>query len=489
MSAPVPLLPPTPPTNLQSLSPRTPYYLTVVYELHPSSTVKFTPSTVGQPWKPIYTFSLDRLHTTLQAANTRLTLLSRSNTIPADRDVLRAGVDEATGGWWCSWTRRPTAIAEPSNETKAAVPWPRFCASVRRIVMHGDLLTQNPIPELPPTREMLGSTTLSECRYLFERRKDLAHHVWVVAVHQPARVALSASAMMGQEEITQPWRVESIHPVSGNALARAKRLWTEGMQLQNGSFDRVDFHYGAARYILLPASTTASHRSRYVNSPGLSGKRGLKIEREPQIRVERIKVYGQGEMVAWFAPAEAIVREKVWRPLCPGREARNPVQDGGMTLPPLGENLGIEALERELDRVLGLGWDEEEISDVVGVMMGSQDVKETVEDKKDEDKEESEREHDDDAFDWQSILDRGDFSPPADYQQSEHKFRTGVVSEYGKVAAEPKTGQQDRLEEIVNKAQNSRRWSHQALGLIKKASRATLGKTDAADEVTELDGA
>nr|OQO18022.1 hypothetical protein B0A51_13630 [Rachicladosporium sp. CCFEE 5018] len=462
MSAPVPLLPPSPPTNLRTCSPRTPYYLTVVYELHPSSTVKITPATVGQPRKPIYTFSLDRLHTTLQTANTRLTLLSRSNTVPADRDVLRAGVDEATGGWWCSWTRRPTAKTEPGNETKASVPWPRFCASVRRIVMHGELLTRNPIPELPPTREMLGSTTLSECRYLFERRKDLAHHVWVVAVHQPARVALSASAIMGQEELTHPWRVESIHPVSGNALARAKHLWTEGMQLQNGSFDRVDFHYGAARYILLPASTTASHRSRYVNSPGLSGKRGLKIEREPQIRVERVKLYGEGEMVAWFAPAEAIVREK----------ARSPVKDGGLSLPPLGENLGIEALERELDRVLGLGWDEEELERAIEPAIEPA-IELTGECDKEKVKEEvGEVEDDDDAFDWQSILDRGDFSPPADYQQSEHKFRTA-----------------GSLEEIVNKAQNSHRWSHQALGLIKKASKVTLGKSDAADGAVELDGA
>lgn len=82
----------------------------------------------------------------------------------------------------------------------------------------------------------------------------------------------------------------------------------------------MDSHYGFARYLLVPHETsTAATGSSSRQSIG-SGHSVPVTESTAQIRVERIKVMPQGEMVTMFAPAEAILYNKPFQPLCKGRE-------------------------------------------------------------------------------------------------------------------------------------------------------------------------
>jgi hypothetical protein len=161
-----------------------------------------------------------------------------------------------------------------------------------------------------------GLASTAEYRYAFEHKKDLAHHVWVVALHNPEQ----KNAVDSEGKPTGlPWALEGVYEASGNAMARGKRLWRDKLLQKQGRFDRMDSHYGFARYLLVPHETSTTTAVSKRQSFG-SGQQVPMTESTAQIRVERIKVMPQGEMVAMFAPAEAILFDKPFQPLCKGRE-------------------------------------------------------------------------------------------------------------------------------------------------------------------------
>lgn len=329
MALPVPLPPP------QYLNATTALYVTLLYQRKGD----------GDDWM----FSVDRCHTTVSEANARLGLLFRCNTDPSISEILTAGTDAKTKTQWASWTL--------PGQRKV-----RFYGEVRQIIMHGSIRTEARarVDERPQSRGAGGGAldgkaftmTLAEGKWLFEHKKDLANHVWVVAVHRPHEAGRQARVSEYGRPMDLPWTLESVHPASGNALARGKRLWNEQMARTHGTFDRLDRHYGFARYLLLPTSIG-------VNALGKEDVQQA-IESAPQIRVERLRVFekGEGQLEAWFAPAEAILFNKPFRPLCPGREdvaARHFEREMQELLDAAGETRG------ELSELIGEGeedWDE-----------------------------------------------------------------------------------------------------------------------------------
>lgn len=161
-----------------------------------------------------------------------------------------------------------------------------------------------------------GLASTAEYRYKFEHKKDLANHVWAVALHSPER---KISVDDEGRPLELPWSLEAVLEASGNAMARGKRLWGDKLAQKQGRFDRLDSHYGFARYLLVPHAVNKAAADNWRQSIG-----GIQQLYSPdntaQIRVERIKVMPQGEMVAMFAPAEAILFDKPFQPLCKGRE-------------------------------------------------------------------------------------------------------------------------------------------------------------------------
>lgn len=139
-------------------------------------------------------------------------------------------------------------------------------------------------------------------RYLFESRKDLANHVWAVATHSPS-AAITVNAQ--GRPTTFPWALESVHEVAGNGMARGKRLWREKMQPQHGPFDRLDVHYGLARYLLVPAEANATVARPAARSADVI--QGIALHALPQIRIERIRVESETDpLLAQFSPAAAV---------------------------------------------------------------------------------------------------------------------------------------------------------------------------------------
>ncbi|GAB7322445.1 hypothetical protein MBLNU13_g03386t1 [Cladosporium sp. NU13] len=270
--------------------PKVTFYLTLVFELH----------TDGEQ----YTYSIDRCYTSLAQANDRLGLLSRCNTNPKIREILRVGEDQDTGCQWSTWTR-------PGEDAGTF----RFFAEVKRIVMNGAIRHDGPTEE-DAAHFAGGLASTPEYRYAFEHKKDLADHVWVVALHNPER----KSAVDSEGRPTAlPWALEGVYEASGNAMARGKRLWRDKLSQRQGRFDRMDSHYGLARYLLVPHETSKAVAVSSRQSIG-SGQSVPLTESTAQVRIERIKVTSQGEMVAMFAPAEAILFDKPFQPLCKGRE-------------------------------------------------------------------------------------------------------------------------------------------------------------------------
>lgn len=245
-----------------------------------------------------------RCYTSLAQANDRLGLLSRCNTNPKICETLRVGEDQDTGCQWSTWTR-------PGEDARAF----RFFAEVKRIVMNGAIRQGGPTEE-EVANTAGGLASNAEFRYAFEHKKDLAGHVWVVALHKPER----KSAVDSEGRPTAlPWTLDGVYEASGNAMARGKRLWRDRLSQKQGRFDRMDSHYGFARYLLVPHETCTAAAGSSRQSIG-SGQSVPWIESTAQVRVERIKVMPQGEMATMFAPAEAILFDKPFQPLCKGRE-------------------------------------------------------------------------------------------------------------------------------------------------------------------------
>jgi hypothetical protein len=190
--------------------------------------------------------------------------------------------------------------------------------------MHGSIRRDGPSEQAAFAHYVAGGlASTAEYRYSFEHKKDLANHVWAVALHCPdRRISVDAEG----KPTNLPWMLEGVHEASGNAMARGKRLWRDKLAQKQGRFDRLDSHYGFARYMLVPHAALAnptgagSSSKRHSLSSALHLVPSHSTDRTAQIRVERIKVMPQGEMVAMFAPAEAILFDKPFQPLCKGRE-------------------------------------------------------------------------------------------------------------------------------------------------------------------------
>jgi hypothetical protein len=241
----------------------------------------------------------------LVQANDRLGLLSRCNA-DTKRETLRGDEDRETGCQWVTWTRIDSA---PEDF--------RFHAFVQRIVMHGSIRTDGPSEADVSVAHLAGGlASTAQDRYYFEHKKDLANHVWAVALHDPER-AIKVNDQ--GKPISLPWSLESVHEASGNAMARGKRLWRDKLASRQGRFDRLDSHYGFARYLLVPHAMNEGQTGS-SGSPQRIGNNTKQLERTPQIRVERFKVMPEGELVAMFAPAQGILFDKPFQPLCPGRE-------------------------------------------------------------------------------------------------------------------------------------------------------------------------
>jgi hypothetical protein len=192
--------------------------------------------------------------------------------------------------------------------------------------MHGSIRRDGPSEQAAFAHYVAGGLASTvEYRYAFEHKKDLANHVWAVALHCPdTKITVDADG----KPTDLPWTLEGVHEASGNALARGKMLWREKLAQKQGRFDRLDSHYGFARYLLVPHaalanSTGAINNKRHSLSSALHLVPSHSTDRTAQIRVERIKVMPQGEMVAMFAPAEAILFDKPFQALCKGRDKGN----------------------------------------------------------------------------------------------------------------------------------------------------------------------
>jgi hypothetical protein len=154
-------------------------------------------------------------------------------------------------------------------------------------------------------------------RYMYEHRKDLAGHIWAVAVHHPDRkITVAADG----RPTSLPWDLDGLHEASGNAMARGKRVWNEELRAKVGSFDKFDLHYGLARYLLVPlsANLTLDGYRPDLDTATLLQQRA--VNDVAQVRVERMQVQTRNAMLAQFVPAAAITFDKPFRPLCPGRE-------------------------------------------------------------------------------------------------------------------------------------------------------------------------
>jgi hypothetical protein len=239
----------------------------------------------------------------LAQANDRLALVSRSNANTTGEETSRNGYDHESGCRWVTWTR-PGLDADKFH----------FFGEVKQITMIGTIRQGAPIE---PHDGIPGVASSASYRYMFEHGKDLANHIWAVAVHHPDRkITVAADG----KPTSLPWEVESLHEASGNAMGRGKRVWAEELKPKVGSYERFDLHYGLARYALVPASaglTLATNRPD-LDTTNLMQQR--QVNEVHQIRVERIEVQQRGAMIAQFVPAEASMYDRPYRPIRPGRE-------------------------------------------------------------------------------------------------------------------------------------------------------------------------
>jgi len=222
------------------------------------------------------------------------------------RETLRYGSDYKTGCQWITWT---LPGADASQVT--------FFGEVQQITMYGTIRETDPTEKQTAVSLGGGIASTAEYRYMYEHKKDLAGHVWAVAIHDPTcKITVTGDG----RPTSQPWVLDSLHEASGNSMARGKRLWNEEMKPRVGPYDKFDLHYGQARYLLVPLSAGLTLAG---NRPDLDAASLLKqrdVNGVHQVRVERIKVEARDSLLSEYVPAPAITFDKPFRPLCPGRE-------------------------------------------------------------------------------------------------------------------------------------------------------------------------
>jgi len=209
--------------------------------------------------------------------------------------------------------------------------------------MYGSIRETNPTEEQPAVSLGGGIASTAEYRYHYEHRKDLAGHIWAVAIHDPDRKVVVDE---DGKPTSLPWVLDSLHEASGNSMARGKRLWNEELKPKVGPYDKIDLHYGLARYLLVPLSaglTLAGSRPAFDAASILQQRY---VNAVPQVRVERIQVQSRDSM-AIFVPSAAIKFDKPFHPLCPGREKTPRLPRVESELQALFNDAGEQVIEEE----------------------------------------------------------------------------------------------------------------------------------------------
>lgn len=241
----------------------------------------------------VYMFGLDKCYITLQQANDRVELLGRCNANKRSVETKQVHMDDDNGCKCVTWGRYGSQV--------------RFVAQAKRVDMAGEALVEDADSTTPGAWDKEEDGLISA-----ETKLDIAGHAWVVAVHDPAipltdglmrrhSLSLGRRSLSGRSSIAAKlfastsednrslgWSVDSLHTKSDLALARAKSAWNKHFR-GKGRCRKVREHYGFARYALKPSMTT---------------KRDANYDTCLQIRIERVRVVSEGELLfEHLAPA------------------------------------------------------------------------------------------------------------------------------------------------------------------------------------------
>ncbi|KAK1810579.1 Altered inheritance of mitochondria protein 18 mitochondrial [Friedmanniomyces endolithicus] len=275
----------------------------------------------------VYMFSIDKCYTTLHQANARVELLGHCNVNMRSVETRLAFTDPDTGCLTVRWGRYGSQS--------------RFVALIDKLEMVGSVIDNSKGNTSPggwndPEAE-IGA-------FFAETHLDLSGHIWVVAMHAPvsakdspalarqnshsraatitaaslrskpsAKSSLAAvsKALTPLAESQPPkhhntlladlgWALDSLHPSSDPAIARAKKSWNESFS-SHGRCRKVREHYGFARYAFKPALLDKRRLA-----PGGGGDYDAGCV---QIRVERVRVVPVGDAPEYHIPSAVVEKD------------------------------------------------------------------------------------------------------------------------------------------------------------------------------------
>ncbi|KAK0990414.1 Altered inheritance of mitochondria protein 18 mitochondrial [Friedmanniomyces endolithicus] len=274
----------------------------------------------------VYMFSIDKCYTTLHQANARVELLGHCNVNMRSVETKLAFTDPDTGCLTVRWGRYGSQS--------------RFVALIDKLEMVGSVIDNSKGNTSPggwndPEAE-IGA-------FFAETHLDLSGHIWVVAMHAPVSVkdspalarqhshsrtaTMTASSLRSKPSAKSSlaavskaltplttdhqtpassskhrnalladlgWALDSLHPSSDPAIARAKKSWNESFS-SHGRCRKVREHYGFARYAFKPALLD---KRRLAPGGGGDYDGGC-----VQIRVERVRVVVVGDAPEYHIPS------------------------------------------------------------------------------------------------------------------------------------------------------------------------------------------
>ncbi|KAK4548659.1 hypothetical protein LTR36_009570 [Oleoguttula mirabilis] len=310
----------------------------------------------------IYMLGLDKCYTSLEQANARVDVLGRCNINAHAVETKLVHRDHKTGCMGMTLGRYGAQV--------------RFVAYVRKVEMVGKVAKQDTGCSSPGAwdKEDIGL-------FFAETQLDIAGHVWVVAVHKPGKSLTGdgpsrrqsllhgrpRSSMSGRSSNAQKllsskinqedehrgvgWTIDSIHIDSENALNRAKSAWNKHFRTSHGRCKKIREHYGFARYALKPTSV---------------GKGDVDYETCLQIRIERIKVIPEGEMVSEYLEAQAVeMNRRSFVPFMPPLKNNQEVGrafEGRLVNTTTGQRSSfVDDLQKIADEMLRDGYDYDEL--------------------------------------------------------------------------------------------------------------------------------
>lgn len=256
-----------------------------------------------------------RAYTSLAQANDRLALLSRCNTNATEYETLRGGENAEIGCQWCSWTL-------PGEKD----PEIQFFAEVKRLLVRGVVVRRNVLEE-----EKMGvgegPAPKEDARVNLEFARDKAGCVWVVSVCRPEVEGVGAGTPKGLI-----WEVDGAVATQGQAMARdecfqllshgnlsvdiifsaAFRIWSDTFHRHEGPFEMLNFHYGMARWVLVPMTAVADLPRPATGSSELHRDLAAGV---PQIRLERVELTPEEGLLDVGLPPQAVMYEKPFIPL------------------------------------------------------------------------------------------------------------------------------------------------------------------------------